>query len=237
MWAKIVLNLLSNALKFTFEGGDRGALRAARRRRRADGRRHRHRHRPGRPGAALRALPPRRRRALAQPRGHRASGWRSSPSSPSCTAARSAVRAAPGRGLDASRVTLPFGARAPAGRAGRQRARRAPTAPALRRGLRRRGAALAGPGEDDAAARRRARRRPPARARRRRQRRHARLHRRRCWPAATRCRPRRDGAVALELARARPARPRPHRRDDAQPRRLRAARAGCRPTRRRPTSR
>ena len=46
MWEKVVLNLLSNALKFTFEGRIRVALREHGRRRRAVGRRHRHRH-PG----------------------------------------------------------------------------------------------------------------------------------------------------------------------------------------------
>ena len=46
MWAKIVLNLLSNALKFTFDGGDHGAAaRPSTARRRAERDRHRHRHR------------------------------------------------------------------------------------------------------------------------------------------------------------------------------------------------
>ena len=51
MWAKIVLNLLSNALKFTFEGGVTVRLRPSDGAARADGRRHRHRHRrrPSRP--------------------------------------------------------------------------------------------------------------------------------------------------------------------------------------------
>ena len=66
MWAKIVLNLLSNALKFTFEGGVTV---------RADARPTARRELTvtdtgigidaGRAGAAVRALPPRRRRPLA----------------------------------------------------------------------------------------------------------------------------------------------------------------------------
>ena len=44
MWEKIVLNLLSNAFKFTLEGRDRGRAAPGRGRGRADGARHRHRH-------------------------------------------------------------------------------------------------------------------------------------------------------------------------------------------------
>ena len=98
MWAKIVLNLISNALKFTFEGGiavsvdRRGRLGAAR------GRRHGHRDRGRRPAAACSsASTASSTRARARTRA-RASAWRSSPSSPRCTAARSTSRASPGAG-------------------------------------------------------------------------------------------------------------------------------------------
>ena len=67
MWAKIVLNLLSNALKFTFNGSITVALDAARRPRAPARDGHRHRDRAGRAGEAVRALPPGARRPLAHP--------------------------------------------------------------------------------------------------------------------------------------------------------------------------
>ena len=72
MWEKVVLNLLSNAFKFTMAGEIRVTVASDRRARgRGHGDRHRHRHPRGRAAAALRALPPGGRRARAHPRGHR----------------------------------------------------------------------------------------------------------------------------------------------------------------------
>ena len=66
MWEKIVLNLLSNAFKFTFEGEIEVCAATSRHRRPADGARHRHGY-PGRGVAApVRALPPRQGRARAR---------------------------------------------------------------------------------------------------------------------------------------------------------------------------
>ncbi len=74
LWAKIVLNLLSNALKFTFEGGIGVQLDAHPRRGAARGHRQRHRHPRDGAAAPVRALPPGQRREVAHPRGlrHRA---------------------------------------------------------------------------------------------------------------------------------------------------------------------
>ena len=70
MLENILLNLLSNACKFTFDGSIELRVRVGERVR-ARGRRHRRRDRRGRAAAAVRALPPRPRRARPQPRGQR----------------------------------------------------------------------------------------------------------------------------------------------------------------------
>ena len=71
MWEKIVLNLLSNAFKFTFEGQITVELRGRRRSRRAARRRYRRRHPRGRPAAHVRAVPPRQAQSRAHARRHR----------------------------------------------------------------------------------------------------------------------------------------------------------------------
>ena len=64
MWEKIVLNLLSNAFKFTFEGKHRRARsRDCRRTPRGSQSRHRHRHSRSRTAPHFRTLSPHRRRA------------------------------------------------------------------------------------------------------------------------------------------------------------------------------
>ena len=70
-WERIVLNLLSNALKYTLQGSVsvRGECGGIRRRHRNRG--HRHWRRRGRGAAVVRALSPRRGRAGAHPRGQR----------------------------------------------------------------------------------------------------------------------------------------------------------------------
>ena len=68
MWEKIVLNLLSNAFKFTFEGQRIGHAESRRDARRARGRRHGYRRRRARSAAAVRAFSSRRRRAGAHAR-------------------------------------------------------------------------------------------------------------------------------------------------------------------------
>ena len=70
MWEKIVLNLLSNAFKFTFEGRITVATAIARRSRRAARRRYRRRHSRGRPAAHVRAVPPRQAQSRPDPRRH-----------------------------------------------------------------------------------------------------------------------------------------------------------------------
>ena len=117
MWAKVVLNLLSNALKFTFDGGITVRLGARRPDGRPDGQRHRHRRsRPrsssscssGSPGSPARARAPTRARASASP-------W--SPNSSPCTAGRSGVessRARAARSRSGSRAATGTCPRTPA---------------------------------------------------------------------------------------------------------------------------
>ena len=236
MWAKIVLNLLSNALKFTFDGRRstvrvRGRRTAARELTVADTGIGIEPRRPGRGSSSASTASPARARAATRAR---ASGWRWSPSWPSCTAARVAVRERAGRGQplhacacrSAPRTCPPS----------RSIARPSATCRARQQAEGFLAEAMRWLGDEDGAA-------PPTRRRRARA----------CWSSTTtptcattspRCSPADyavetapDGAVALERARARPARPRPDRRDDAQPRRLRAAARRCRPTRRRPACR
>ena len=229
MWAKIVLNLLSNALKFTFEGGITVRVAGRRRRCAPDGRRHRHRHRRGRPGRALRALPPRRGRALAQPRGL---GHRPRPGRRAGRAARRRRRGGEHAG-QGSRFSVRSARSAPRTSPPTRSSRATERDVSVRQQAEGFLAeAMRWLGDEDGG------RRP------------------RCVDGprvlvvddnadmrdyiaslladryAVETAP--DGAVALELARREPARPRADRRDDAQPRRLRAAARRCRRTRRRP---
>ena len=204
MWAKIVLNLLSNALKFTFEGGidrARGAPTTAA---------------PEltvtdtgigiEPADQARLFERFHRVAGARSRSLRGLGHRARAGRRAGRAARRRRRGARARRARAARFTvrLPFGAaHLPAEQvvarpsATRRRAGR-PRASSPRR--------CAGSATEDGAARR-GRRRPPAGAGRRRQRRHARLHRLAAGrPLRGRDRRRRRGRAG---ARARePARPR-----------------------------
>ena len=186
MWEKIVLNLLSNAFKFTFEGAISvacavGADGAAG----ADGARHRHRHPGGRAAAPVRAVPPRRGRARPQ---HEGSGIGLGAGAGAGEAARRhlrASRARSGPGSDVHRHHSRSGTRIcrPTGSSRRPPHRQRRVACA---GLCRGGAALAArtarPTPADGRAARRPRRRPDAGRSRprphpagRRQRRHARV--------------------------------------------------------------
>ena len=227
MWEKIVLNLLSNAFKFTFEGAIARRARRPRRVGRAGRPRHGHRHPAGRARPRLRALPPRGARAPARTRA-RASASRWSRSSCGCTAATCASRASPA-GAARSRCRCPAGAaHLPADRIAAGLAAR-PAAVGGRPSSRRRWAGCPTPRRPATARRRgraRARRRPAASGRRVRilvaddnadMREYvARL----LAPALGRRGRRRRRGGAGRAPRA-PGRPRADRRHDARPRRLR----------------
>ena len=240
MWEKIVLNLLSNAFKFTFEGEiARRAARRGRQRRccavRDTG--------TGIPATELPHLFERFHRVAgrraAAPTRARASAWRWSRSWSSCTAARSASESVYGAGSTFT-VAIPLGtAHLPADRVGARRARCAsdrPSAPAP--SSRRRCAGCRAPDaeREDAARSRRAPARAPRPPRpaagphpaRRRQRRHARATSRRLLAARlSRSMPSPTASRRCAAACRAAARPGAHRRDDAAAGRLRAAARRC----------
>ena len=140
MWEKIVLNLLSNAFKFTFEGEIRVAAALARRSRRAARHRHRRRHSRGRPAADVRAFPPRQAQSSPHARRHRhRPGARAGAGPPARRRRHGRERGRPGH--DVHRDDS-HGDVAPAGRPHRGRARLA-VDERRRHPLRRRSASLA----------------------------------------------------------------------------------------------
>ena len=210
MWEKIVLNLLSNAFKFTFEGSIRVASRRERRARRAAGARHRDRH-PA-PTICRRIFERFHRVERAAARTHEGSGIglalvqraRRAPRRHDRRrrASRTRTRVSPCASRSGT-AHLPPGcpSRAP-GEAELAHAQRGG------RALRRRGAALAARQDDrrDGTARSAARRRR-TRSGRRRQRRHARLPAAAARACAFRSRPSATGDAALAARRARAPRP------------------------------